>query len=280
MIVGLFFWGERELDVAKFLSHIAQDWRRFLHDFDRPPGRHAETPDDRRSSGWECNRGRSEFVSRSPSGCAALPFKAFDRNSRRYYIAPTQDVLAIRLNPETKQRTLDALRWGLIPNWAKDPKIAYKTINARVETVDTAPSYRQAFKKRRCLIPADSFYEWKKVVGGKIPYAIGMKDDSPFVFAGSMGGMERSATDEWLRTCTIITGEPNEFVRQIHTRMPVILPEEQHDAWLSGEAGKEILIPFPADRMKAWPISPRVNKPENNDAEISVPVELEIRGTI
>ena len=84
-------------------------------------------------------------------------------------IAPTQDVPAIRFNPETKQRTLDALKWGLIPNWAKDPKIAYKTINARAESVDTAPSYRQAFKKRRCLIPSDGFYEWKKVPGGKIP---------------------------------------------------------------------------------------------------------------
>ena len=99
-------------------------------------------------------------------------------------IAPTQDILPVRFNPETKQRSLDALRWGLIPYWAKDPKIAYKTINARVESVDTAPSYRQAFKKRRCLIPSDGFYEWKKVLGGKIPYSIGMKDNSPFAFAG------------------------------------------------------------------------------------------------
>jgi len=189
-------------------------------------------------------------------------------------IAPTQDVLAIRYNPESKQRSLDALRWGLIPNWAKDPKMAYKTINARVESVDTAPSYRQAFKKRRCLIPVDSFYEWKKVLGGKIPYAIGMKDDSPFVFAGLWEGWKDPATNEWLRTCTIITGEPNEFVREIHTRMPVILPEEQHDAWLLGEAGKEILIPFPADRMKAWPISPRVNSPKNNDPDILTPIDL------
>jgi putative SOS response-associated peptidase YedK len=95
----------------------------------------------------------------------------------------------------------------LIPYRAKDPKIAYKTINARVETVDTAPSYREAFKKRRCLIPADGFYEWKKVVGGKIPYAIGMKDDSPFVLAGLWEGWKDPATDEWLRTCTIITRE-------------------------------------------------------------------------
>src|SRR6202162_1427540 len=135
-------------------------------------------------------------------------------------IAPTQDVLAIRLHPETKQRNLDTLRWGLIPNWAKDPKIAYKTINARAETVNTAPSYRQAFEKRRCLIPCDGFYEWKKVLGAKIPYTISMKDDSPFVFAGLWEAWKDSTNDQWLHTCTIITGEPNEFVREIHTRMP------------------------------------------------------------
>jgi putative SOS response-associated peptidase YedK len=166
------------------------------------------------------------------------------------------------------------LQWGLVPHWAKDPKIAYKTINARVETVDTAPSYRQAFKKQRCLIPVDGFYEWKKVLGGKIPHSIGMADDSPFVFAGLWEGWKDPASDEWLRTCTIITGEPNEFVAQIHTRMPVILPEEHHEAWLSGEAGKEILVPFPAERMKAWPISPRVNSPINNDPEIMAPIEF------
>jgi putative SOS response-associated peptidase YedK len=129
-----------------------------------------------------------------------------------YNIASSQKVLAIRFNPETKQRTLDALQWELIPHWAKDPKIAYKTVNPRVETVDTAPSYREAFKKRRCLIPADGFYEWKKVVGGKIPYSIGMNYNSPFVFAGLWEGWKDPATDKWLRTCTIITGEPNEFV--------------------------------------------------------------------
>jgi putative SOS response-associated peptidase YedK len=108
-------------------------------------------------------------------------------------IAPAQDVLAIRLHPKTRQRTLDTLRWGLIPNWAKDPKIAYKTINARVETIDTAPLYRQAFGKRRCLVPADGFFEWKKVPGGKIPYLIGMKDDSAFVFAGLWEGWKDPA---------------------------------------------------------------------------------------
>jgi putative SOS response-associated peptidase YedK len=107
-------------------------------------------------------------------------------------IAPSQDVLAIRFRPKTSQRSLDTLRWGLVPYWTKDSKIGFKTINARVETVDTAPIYREAFKKRRCLIPADSFYEWKKVPGGKIPYTIGMQDDFPFRFCRAVGGMERS----------------------------------------------------------------------------------------
>jgi putative SOS response-associated peptidase YedK len=138
--------------------------------------------------------------------------------------------------------------------------------------VDTAPSYRSAFKKRRCLIPVDGFYEWKKVLGGKIPYSIQMKDDSPFVFAGLWEGWKPAESEDWLRTCTIITGEPNDLVRQIHTRMSVILPEEHHQEWLSGEAGKEILVPFPGDRMKAWPISPRVNSPRNNDSAIIAPV--------
>jgi putative SOS response-associated peptidase YedK len=102
-----------------------------------------------------------------------------------------------------------------------------------------------------------------------------MKDNSPFVFAGLLEGWKDPANGEWLHTCTIITGEPNEFVREIHTRMPVILPDEYHDSWLSGEAGKEILVPFPAERMKAWAITARVNSPKNDDAEIIAPVELE-----
>src|SRR5208283_2665160 len=191
--------------------------------------------------------------------------------------AKMSSLLTIRYNHETKQRSLDALRWGLIPYWAKDPKIAYKTINARVETVDTAPSYREAFKKRRCLIPVDSFYEWKKVVGGKIPYAIGMKDDAPFVFAGLWEGWKDPATDEWVRNCTIITGEPNELVAQIHTRMPVILPEEVHAKWLGETEGgdlKSLLKPFPANQMRIWAISPRVNSPRNNDPDIVTPINI------
>jgi putative SOS response-associated peptidase YedK len=164
---------------------------------------------------------------------------------------------------------------GLFRTGPKIQRWRTRPINARAETIDTAPSYRQAFKKRRSLVPADGFFEWKKVLDGKIPYSIGMKDNSAFVFAGLWEGWKDPANGEWLHTCTIITGEPNEFVRQIHTRMPVILPEEHHDSWLSGEAGKEILVPYPADRMKAWPISPRVNSPKNDASEIIVPVEIQ-----
>lgn len=189
-----------------------------------------------------------------------------------YNIAPTQNVLAVRYN-----RKQGNGHWmhcdGLIPSWAKDEKIAYKTINARVETFDTAPSYRQAFKRRRCLLPVDTFYEWHRSGNGKIPYAIGMKDDSVFVFAGLWESWKPPGTQDWIDTCTIITGEPNDLVREIHTRMPVILPDEVHDASLSGEAGKEILVPFPAEKMKAWAISQRVNSPRNNDPDILTPVE-------
>jgi putative SOS response-associated peptidase YedK len=193
-------------------------------------------------------------------------------------IAPSQDVLAIRYNGETGQRSLDALRWGLIPSWAKDEKIAFKTINARMETVETAPSYRSAFKKRRCLIPADGFYEWRRHGGPKAPFSIGMKDDRPFVFAGLWEGWKAPGSNDWLRTCTIITTEANELVAQIHDRMPVILPGQFHAAWLGQSQVadlKALLRPFPADEMKMFEIGPRVNSARNNDAEILRPVSLE-----
>ena len=142
-----------------------------------------------------------------------------------YNIAPSQKVLTIRCNSESRARSLDVLRWGLIPYWAKDQKIAYRTINARAETVDKAPSFRQAFSKRRCLIPADGFFEWRKTAKPKLPFAIGMKEGRPFTLAGLWENWRDPESGEWLRTCTIITGEPKELVAQIHPRMPVILPQ-------------------------------------------------------
>jgi putative SOS response-associated peptidase YedK len=189
-------------------------------------------------------------------------------------VAPSQDVLAVRFNPKTGQRSLDAIRWGLVPSWAKDEKIGFKTINARVETIDTAPAFRAAFRKRRCLIPADGFYEWKKVLGGKAPFSIALKSGESFAFAGLWEGWKRPGTEDWLRTCTIITGEPNELVREIHSRMPVILPLEYQEGWLIGAAGKEVLTPYPAEEMTAWEISPRVNSPRHNDPTVIDPISL------
>jgi putative SOS response-associated peptidase YedK len=115
-----------------------------------------------------------------------------------------QKVLTIRFNPKSQQRSLDALQWGLIPFWAKDAKIAYRTINARAETVDKAPSFREAFAKRRCLIPADGFYEWRKTAKPKLPFAIAMKDRRPFTFAGLWENWKDPESGDWLRTCTIM----------------------------------------------------------------------------
>jgi putative SOS response-associated peptidase YedK len=199
-----------------------------------------------------------------------------------YNIAPSQNVLAIRFNLETRERTLDQLRWGLIPHWAKNQKIAYRTINARAESVDKAPSYRQAFIKRRCLIPADGFYEWRKTAMPKLPFAIALKDGRPFTFAGLWENWKDSETEKWTRTCTIITGEPNELVAQIHPRMPVIIPEQHHAAWL-GETDdanvKELLVPYPADQMRMWEISPRVNSPKNDDPSLWEPLRSEPQNT-
>jgi putative SOS response-associated peptidase YedK len=128
--------------------------------------------------------------------------------------------------------------------------------------------------------PLQEMYEWKKTPEGKIPYSLEMKDGSPFVFAGLWDGWQNSNTKEWLRTCVIITGEPNELVSQIHTRMPVILPPETHEQWLSGESGKEILRPFPANEMTARPISKRINKPENNDPSVLEAGEVEHVGRL
>jgi putative SOS response-associated peptidase YedK len=165
-------------------------------------------------------------------------------------------------------------------HWSQDKRIAYRTINARRETVDPAPSFRQAFKRQRCLIPADGFYEWRQIGGPggtKVPFAIGMKDDSPFVFAGLWEGWKDLSIGQWFHTCTIITGDPNELVAQLHTRMPVILPVEHHAAWLGEvEDGdlKALLNPFPAEDMKMWPISPK-----NNDASLLDPIVVVAAGS-
>jgi hypothetical protein len=135
----------------------------------------------------------------------------------------------IRLHRETGERVLGTLRWGLIPYWSKDPKIAWKTINARGEKVATTPTFRDAYKRRRCLVPADAFYEWKANGKTKQPYAIAMRDRQPFAFAGLWENWKDPKTEDWLRTFTILTTSPNEVVGPLHDRMPVILAPGDYD---------------------------------------------------
>jgi len=196
----------------------------------------------------------------------------------RYNIAPTQPILAI---PNDGKNRADFFLWGLIPSWAKDPTIANKLINARGETVAEKPSFRGSFKYKRCLIPADGFYEWKAQTGAnaktKTPYFIHMKDRQPFAFAGLW--------DEWhspdgntLRTCAIITTAPNELMSDLHSRMPVILDKNNYADWLnpapqSPENLIHLIQPFATDRMSAYPVSTLVNIPSNDRLELIVPQE-------
>jgi putative SOS response-associated peptidase YedK len=188
----------------------------------------------------------------------------------RYNIAPTQQVAAIRLDPETGSRKLSMFRWGLVPSWADDPKISYSMINARAESVAMKPAYRSAFKKSRCLIVADGFYEWKKTGEAKQPFFIRLKDNEPFAFAGLSEHWHRG--DQVIDSATIITTEPNELMEGIHDRMPVILSPEDYDLWLEPDfhgQGKllEMLKPYPAEEMEAFPVSTVVNNPRNESAE-------------
>ena len=185
-----------------------------------------------------------------------------------YNIAPTQNVATVLA--EGGMRKLEMLHWGLIPSWADDPAIGNRMINARAETVATKPSYRSAFKSRRCLILADGFYEWQKTSSGKQPFYIRMEDGSPFAFAGLWESWKNGRE---IRSSTIITTDPNEIVGEIHNRMPVILHPEDYEMWLDPIFGEReplttLLKPYPANEMEAYPVSRAVNKPSNNQPEV------------
>jgi putative SOS response-associated peptidase YedK len=186
-----------------------------------------------------------------------------------YNAAPGQELPIVRLHPESGDRVLGLLRWGLIPYGARDPKIAWKCINARGETVATTPSFRRAYRARRCLVPADAFYEWKANGKTKQPYAFAMRDRHPFAFAGLWENWKDQASAEWIRTFTILTTKPNDIVAPLHDRMPLILEPRDYDHWLDPECDPASLIqPYPSKEIVTWPVSTRVNKPENDDATI------------
>jgi putative SOS response-associated peptidase YedK len=168
------------------------------------------------------------------------------------------------------------MRWGLIPFWAKDPSIGFKMINARAETVATKPAFREAIRKRRCLIPADAFYEWKKNGKVKTPFCITMVDDSIFAFAGIWDSW-RNSEGKALETCSIITTTPNALLADIHDRMPVILPDDAYDLWLDpgfqkADAICDLLKPFDPALMRRYEVSSRVNLAMYDDAACAEPV--------
>src|SRR5579884_4053338 len=187
----------------------------------------------------------------------------------RYNIAPTQNVVSVLRNGSNH---LDELRWGLIPAWAKDESIGSKMINARAETLAEKPSFKRLLRSRRCLIAADGFYEWKKEAGGKTPMYITMKDNEIFALAG-LWDTWKNADGEQIRTCTIITTEPNELLSTIHNRMPVILPVEAYDEWLDADLHDEhqlvsLLKSYPTDAMQARAVSRLVNNVQYDSAEL------------
>lgn len=180
----------------------------------------------------------------------------------RYNLAPTQSIPAI-LEPHHFQ----TLQWGLIPSWAKDRSIGSKLINARAETVSEKPSFRDAFKRRRCLIVADGYYEWKKQSNKKQPFYFRLQTDQPFAFAGLW---ERwKSPDGELRTCTIITTAANELAATVHDRMPVILKPDQYDRWLDPgfQDARSLLHPYPTAEMLTYPVSLLVNSPSHDQPD-------------
>jgi len=175
--------------------------------------------------------------------------------------------------------SLDLMRWGLVPYWAKDIKIGFSTINAMAETVDMKPVFREAFKRRRCLVPIEAFYEWKKIgPKEKQPYAIALADRSIMALAG-LWETWRSSAQETIRSFTIITTTPNELCAEVHNRTPVILPPEVWTVWLDEEPVEEatlkgFLSPYPAEQMTMWPVDKRVGNVKNNEPSLIEPISL------
>lgn len=196
----------------------------------------------------------------------------------RYNIAPSQDAPVVR--SDGAQRELALLRWGLIPHWAKDMKIGYHTINARAESVARKPAFRDAFRHRRCLVPATGFYEWKATASGKQPYNIRIGEGRLFAFAG-LWEQWRRAAGAAVESFTIIVTEANKTVLPLHDRMPVILHPRDYEAWLDPTLQDPALLqpllqPCPASWLNYYPVSRRLNSPACEDAECAAPIDNEL----
>lgn len=202
---------------------------------------------------------------------------AVDEMSPRYNIAPSQGVAVVANNGENR---VEFFQWGLVPSWAKDPKIGNRMINARAETLAEKPSFRTPYKRRRCLVLTDGFYEWKAEPGSKskTPFYIRLRSEKPFAFAGLWEAWSPNIDDDPLLSCTIITTSPNALMETIHRRMPVILEPDAYNLWLdpSDQPPKQLdglLKPYPADEMEAYPVSRLVNRPSNDSPDCIAPAD-------
>jgi len=200
--------------------------------------------------------------------------------SPRYNVAPTQPVPIIRQHLKEPRRELSLVRWGLIPSWAKDVSGAAGMINARSETAATKPAFRDALTSRRCLVPADGFYEWARAGKIKQPFCFEVNEGELFAFAG-LWERWKDASGNWIKSCSILTTTPNAVTSAVHDRMPVILNPDDYDLWLDPAFGdvasvSEMLRPYDARVMRCYPVSTRINQATNDDAECAEPVEIEV----
>tara|TARA_B100001123_G_scaffold441464_2_gene582701 strand:- start:1550 stop:2296 length:747 start_codon:yes stop_codon:yes gene_type:complete len=204
-------------------------------------------------------------------------FKDLPEMHPDYNISPGVDIWGARNKQYEEQPEMVKLRWGLVPSWAKNPKIGYRMINARSETVAEKPAFRSAFKRRRCVIAADGFFEWKREGKERTPYFIHLKNKEPFGMAGLWEKWTSEEGDE-LQTCTILTTTPNSLMEPLHDRMPVILANQDLKPWLSGDTREsellELTAPYPAKKMDAYSITSLVNSPRNNAPELLEKLEI------
>jgi putative SOS response-associated peptidase YedK len=196
----------------------------------------------------------------------------------RYNIAPTQPVPILRQNSKEPVRAISLVRWGLIPSWSKDSSASAKMINARLETAATLPALRDAMKSRRCIIPADGFYEWQKKGNAKQPYCFEVSDGSLFAFAG-IWDRWKAPCGQWIKSCSILTTNANAVTSPVHDRMPVILDPDGYDLWLDPgmknvSVVSELLKPYDARLMRCYPVGARINQVANDDAECSARAEI------
>ena len=211
---------------------------------------------------------RYMLVSSAALLATATQVARFPSRRPRHNAAPTQHLPVVRRTAGAEGREAVELRWGLVPAWAREPRTASLLINARAETVAEKPAFRESFRLRRCLVPADGFFEWQKTPGGRMPWLFQRADGAPLLFAGLWEHWAGGGAEPF-ESFTILTTTANPLLAELHDRMPVILPREALDEWLAAEASPQslahLLVPFPADAMTRRPVNPRLNNVAHDD---------------